>query len=60
MRACKICTTLTELEVCPACKTPTTQYWSGYIGVIYPDKSEIAKELSLDKKPPGEYALKVR
>jgi RNA polymerase subunit RPABC4/transcription elongation factor Spt4 len=60
MRACKTCTLLTELEVCPTCKIATTQYWSGYVGVIHPDKSEIAKKLNLDKKAPGEYALKVR
>jgi len=60
MRACRVCNGLTELEVCAACKTPTTQYWSGYVGVIYPDKSAVAKKLDLDKKAPGEYALKVR
>jgi len=49
-----------ELEACPNCKIATTQYWSGYIGVVKPDASEVAKKLELDKKPPGEYALKVR
>lgn len=60
MRACKTCNALTELEACPNCKTAATQYWSGYVGVINPEKSEIAKKLNLQSKPPGEYALKVR
>jgi len=60
MRACKSCKTLSELEVCPRCNSPTTQYWSGYIGIISPENSEIAKKLDLDKKAPGEFALKVR
>jgi len=60
MRACKTCKVLTELEVCPACKTHTTQYWSGYVGVIYPEQSSIANKLDLSGKAPGEYALKVR
>lgn len=60
MRACKKCKTLMELEACPNCKIATTQYWSGYVGIIKPDTSEVAKKLELDKKPPGEYALKVR
>jgi DNA-directed RNA polymerase subunit E" len=58
MRACKKCTGLTEEEVCPKCKTTTTQYWTGYLGVIDPASSEIAKRL--DIKQLGQYALKVR
>ncbi|MDD5110912.1 MAG: DNA-directed RNA polymerase subunit E [Candidatus Altiarchaeota archaeon] len=61
MRACKSCKALTELETCPNCKGPTTQYgWSGYVGIIYPDQSKIAKKMGLENKPAGEYALKVR
>jgi DNA-directed RNA polymerase subunit E" len=60
MRACKTCTGLTELEICPKCKTATTQYWSGYVGVLNPENSEIAKNLNLQNRPAGEYALKVR
>jgi len=58
MRACKSCLRVMEEEVCPTCNTPTTQYWSGYVGVIDPEKSEIAKRL--DFKTPGQYAVKVR
>lgn len=60
MRACKTCNALTELETCPNCKVGTTQYWSGYLGVLNPEKSEISKKLNLNNRPPGEYALKVR
>jgi len=58
MRACKICFRLMEEEVCSLCNAPTTQYWSGYLAVIDPEKSEIAKRI--DIKTPGQYALKVR
>lgn len=58
MRACKKCMKLMKDEECPACRISTTQYWAGYLGVVDPDKSEIAKRL--DIKQPGQYALKVR
>lgn len=58
MRACKNCHRITEHEICPVCKTPTSQYWSGYLGVIDPEKSEIAKRMGI--KTPGQYAMKVR
>lgn len=45
-------------EICPVCKTPTSQYWSGYIAIIDPENSEIAKRMNI--RTPGEYALKVR
>jgi len=47
-----------EDEICPECKATTTQYWSGFLGVIDPERSEIAKRM--DIKKPGQYALKVR
>lgn len=58
MRACKSCKMVIEEEICPVCKLPTTQYWSGYIGITDPENSEIAKKMGL--KIPGRYALKVR
>ena len=58
MRACKSCMRLVEEEACPVCKSSTTQYWSGYLAVIDPEKSEIAKRMEI--KTPGQYALKVR
>ncbi len=58
MRACKSCRRVTDDEVCPVCKIPTSQYWSGYIAIIDPEKSEIAKRIGI--KIPGQYAQKVR
>lgn len=58
MRSCKACNLLTEGEVCPSCQGKTSQYWSGYLGVVRPEKSEIAKRM--EKKVPGQYSLKVR
>ena len=54
--ACKNCKMLTEQEHCPVCKSPTTKHWSGYLGVIDPEKSNIAKKLSITLV--GEYAVK--
>jgi len=58
MRACKVCRRIMEDEVCPVCRVTTSQYWSGYLCVIDPEKSEIAQKMGL--KVPGEYAMKVR
>lgn len=58
VRACKKCSRLTKEEVCSVCGASTSQYCSGYVGIINPDKSEIAK--SMDIKETGQYALKVR
>ena len=58
MRACKSCHRLTEEDICPVCKSATTQYWSGYLAVNDPEKSEIAKRLEI--KTPGQYAIKAR
>ncbi|MBN2250871.1 MAG: DNA-directed RNA polymerase subunit E'' [Candidatus Altiarchaeota archaeon] len=58
MRACKKCLRITEGETCSICKVATSQYWSGFLCVIDPEKSEIAKKLGI--KTPGQYAMKVR
>jgi DNA-directed RNA polymerase subunit E" len=58
MRACKSCLRICEEERCPVCGGPTSQYWSGYLAVIDPENSQIAKKMEL--KTPGQYALKVR
>jgi DNA-directed RNA polymerase subunit E" len=58
MRACKVCRRIMEEETCPVCRVTTSQYWSGYLCVIDPEKSEVAKRMGL--KIPGEYAMKVR
>ncbi len=58
MKACKTCKMIVNQDVCPKCNTQTTQYWTGYLGVIDPERSEISKRI--DIKVPGQYALKVR
>jgi len=58
MRACKECLRLSEEERCPACNTGTSQYWSGYLAILEPEKSQIA--LKMELITPGQYALKVR
>ncbi len=58
MRACKNCMRLSEGEKCPICGSGTSQYWSGYLAVIDPENSQIAKKMELTT--PGQYAVKVR
>lgn len=58
MKACKTCKIIVNDDTCPNCNTPTTQYWTGYFGVLNTEKSEIAKRI--DIKVGGQYALKVR
>ena len=58
MRACKSCHRIMEEETCSACRVSTSQYWSGFLCVIDPEKSEIAKRMGI--KLPGQYAMKVR
>ncbi len=56
---CKECHRLVSGQVCEACNsTSFTSDWSGYVVIIDPLKSQIAKKLGV--KLPGKYALKVR
>jgi len=57
LMACKNCRMLTKKENCPVCRTQTTKHWSGYLGVIDPEKSNIAKKMNIHL--PGEYAVKL-
>ncbi len=56
--ACKSCFTITEAERCPNCGGELSKEWQGYVVVLDPAKSEIAKKLNITKA--GSYALKVR
>jgi len=58
LRACKECKTLMEDDFCSACREKTTLNWKGYLIIVDPENSEIAKRLEIKKK--GKYALKVR
>ena len=48
-----------DAETCPACGSSSlTEDWSGYVIIVHPETSEIAREM--DVTEPGKYALKVR
>lgn len=56
--ACRKCKTLTFESTCPICKSKDlTKNWKGYIYVINPEKSEIAKRFNINIR--GRFALKV-
>lgn len=57
-KACTKCHRIMEEERCIICNIPTSRNWSGFLIVIDPDNSDIAKELNITL--PGEYALRVR
>ncbi|HIH75942.1 MAG TPA: DNA-directed RNA polymerase subunit E [Methanomassiliicoccales archaeon] len=58
IRACKVCSAITEEEKCPLCGGDTSKDWQGYVVIIDHTKSEIAKRMNIDKN--GKFALKVR
>jgi len=56
--ACRNCKTLTTEKGCPRCKSKDlTKNWKGFIYVVNPEKSEIAKLLNLNSR--GKYAMVV-
>ncbi len=56
--ACRRCKSLTSGKVCPVCgSTNLSAEWSGLVVVLDPEKSDIARSLTITK--PGRYALKV-
>ncbi len=59
-KACRRCRFLVELDAdkCPNCGSEEfTKLWRGYILVIDPSRSLVAKKI--DAKIPGAYAIKV-
>ena len=56
--ACRKCHIITGERRCPKCGEATSSDWSGYVIIIDPSKSEIAKRLNISEK--GKYALRVR
>ncbi|MDY6958778.1 MAG: transcription elongation factor subunit Spt4 [Halobacteriota archaeon] len=56
---CKTCHRILEGTTCPVCGSSSTSTdWSGYVIILDPKRSEIAKRLNVSL--PGKYALKVR
>ena len=46
-------------DACPSCgSTSLTEDWAGYVIIVHPEQSEIAKKMEVTE--PGTYALKVR
>jgi DNA-directed RNA polymerase subunit E" len=56
---CRECHRLVTGQVCQICNSSAlSSDWSGYVVIIDPEKSQIAKKLGVTM--PGKYALKVR
>ena len=56
---CRQCHRVVEGEGCTVCGSPMlTQDWAGYLVIIDPEHSEMARRLNI--KLAGRYALKVR
>ena len=46
-------------KTCPRCpEAEVSREWQGYVEVLNPEKSDIAKEMGI--QTPGRYALRVR
>ena len=59
VKACRNCNFVTEASTCYNCgSADLSDDWAGYVVVLNPEDSEIAKRLNITK--PGKYALKVR
>jgi DNA-directed RNA polymerase subunit E" len=58
-KACRTCRlVLEEGKECPSCKGTTfTTFWRGYVVIIDPEKSEIAKKMGITSN--GKYALRL-
>ena len=57
-RACINCRYISDSEVCPVCGGKTTTKFEGYILIINPNKSEIAKIMNIKIK--GKYAQHIK
>jgi len=58
-KACRTCHKILDGASCPICgSNDTSTDWSGFVVIINPQASEIAKKLEIDL--PGKYALRVR
>lgn len=56
-KACKNCKLIYEGDLCPSCgKKDTSETLKGKVEIIHPEKSELAKNLKINKK--GTYAIR--
>ncbi|MEE8198788.1 MAG: transcription elongation factor subunit Spt4 [Thermoplasmata archaeon] len=58
LRACSVCSFITEEDRCPRDGTETSKDWQGYVVILDHAKSEIAQKMEIDVN--GRYALRVR
>ncbi|HYB63355.1 MAG TPA: transcription elongation factor subunit Spt4 [Thermoplasmata archaeon] len=58
LRACKNCRAITDQAKCPRCSGEVSREWQGYLVVIDPERSEIAKKMGI--RDAGRYALRVK
>ncbi|MEM0141118.1 MAG: transcription elongation factor subunit Spt4 [Thermoplasmatales archaeon] len=58
IRACRNCKSITENSKCEKCGGETVLEWKGYMFILNPEKSLIAKRAGITTQ--GEYAIKVR
>lgn len=59
VKVCRECHRVVEGESCTICSTSNlSEDWSGYVVIIDPERSEIAKKMNVTMA--GRYALKVR
>lgn len=58
-KACRTCRLIVDDEkTCPGCGgNAFTTFWRGYIVIIKPEESEMAKKMGITK--PGKYALRL-
>ena len=57
-KACRTCHIITKKQKCPKCQGKLSEDYSGICFILRPDKSQLAKKLSIEK--PGKYAFRVR
>ena len=58
LRACRVCSFISEEDVCPRCGGETSKEWQGYVIIVDYKKSEIAKKMNVNAN--GKFALRVR
>lgn len=58
MLACKSCHALSLEENCPACGGEMSKEWQGFLEILDPENSVLAKEMGI--RTPGKFALRVR
>ena len=57
-KACKNCNSITDQNKCPRCGGEVSKEWQGYLLVLDPEKSEIARKMGINAS--GRYALRVK